>query len=1340
VKRDATVSVTAQAARARTQSAAVGDPADGFLSHLETRISVLRRCALALLAMAALAASTSAAAPGIRAGSELDFRPYCFTDGEGQPTGFGPDLLKAVAEKMGLGLQITPGPWEEVWSALVAGNLDVLPIVARTPGREALVDFSVPHTETFDAFFVRQGQPLIRDLAAAAGREIVVMREDAAHHQLLERHFAGKTITVESVPDGLRLIAAGRHNAFLGSKLIGVLEAQQAGIKGVVAGPAIPDYTRVFSFGVSRGNAELLEKLNQGLHIVKADGTYDRIYRQWLGESLTPPPPPWQTRFWRVIGILGVLVLIGVTWVVARQALQVDTRQAQALTPPAPWAGAAFWRYALAVAAVAAGSALHAGLEAWGGGTLPRFITFYPAVMVVAVLGGMGPGLLATMLSAAFVVIWTPSPTGQSVLTTPVDRLALALFCVVNVFLTAVAELYRRNRAKAAAFDRAAALRESEERFRVAQELSPDGFSILRPLRDGQGRVVDFTCVYANPAVERMVGLPHAALPGRRLLDIHGERGSPFADIYRQVAETGQTRVQESQFQGDGPLAGRWSRLAVVRTGQDIAVHSQDITERKRADEHLRLSEETLTKIFQASAAAMALTRREDGCVIEVNDRWLDLTEYRREEVLGKTMEELGVWRNPIERAAMLREVQQQGFVRAFESIVRARSGRDSTVLFSAQPVAIRGEPMLVSSALDITAHRQAQDRLRESEQQLRQARDLLEAVTGGTKVLIASVDRDLRYTFLNREHHEEMKRLTGKDTAIGMSLRDVMAEMPEERDRALAIWNRALSGETVVQTLMFGDARRYRRWYSTRHTPVRDTAGEVIGAGEVTSDITELMQAQDRLRESEERFRQFMDNSPAIAWVKDAEGRYVYLNRAYEQRFGVTLDTWRGKTDFELWPADIAQAFRDHDLVVWREGQARQVTEQVRTADGALSWWLYSKFLITAAGGERYIAGSGVDITEQKRVEQDHAAATAFLAMLNAGGGLRPLLAAATDFFRAQAGCEAVGIRLKEGDDYPYCETRGFPPEFVQAENSLCYRDPSGAVQRDTVGNPVMACMCGNVICGRFDPAKPFFSPAGSFWTNSTTQLLASTTEADRAARTRNRCHGEGYESVALIPLCSGGERLGLVQLNDTRPGRFTAARIALWERLADYLAVAIAKARAEEALHVSEALLRAVLDGSPDAIFLKDRDSRLVLANPATFAIIGKPAAACLGKTDEEFYDNPADGRAIMANDRRIMESGQGATLEETLTVPTGPRYYLASKAPYRDAAGRIVGLIGIARDVTARKEAEEELRARNAELTEFNELMVDRELRMVELKAEINRLCEQIGQPARYEVSET
>ena len=131
---------------------------------------------------------------------------------------------------------------------------------------------------------------------------------------------------------------------------------------------------------------------------------------------------------------------------------------------------------------------------------------------------------------------------------------------------------------------------------------------------------------------------------------------------------------------------------------------------------------------------------------------------------------------------------------------------------------------------------------------------------------------------------------------------------------------------------------------------------------------------------------------------------------------------------------------------------------------------------------------------------------------------------------------------------------------------------------------------MCGNVICGRFDPSKPFFTARGSFWTNCTTELLATTTEADRQARTRNRCNGEGYESVALIALRVGEDRLGLLQLNDHRKDRFTAERIALWERLAGYLAVALAKTLAEEHL-------RATLESIGDGFFACDADWCFVL-----------------------------------------------------------------------------------------------------------------------------------------------
>ena len=92
-------------------------------------------------------------------GSELEFPPYAFVDENGQPAGFSVDLIKAVAGVMGLPIKISTGSWDTVWNDLVAGRLDVLPIVAKSPERQRLVDFSLPHTETYDAFFVRQGNP-----------------------------------------------------------------------------------------------------------------------------------------------------------------------------------------------------------------------------------------------------------------------------------------------------------------------------------------------------------------------------------------------------------------------------------------------------------------------------------------------------------------------------------------------------------------------------------------------------------------------------------------------------------------------------------------------------------------------------------------------------------------------------------------------------------------------------------------------------------------------------------------------------------------------------------------------------------------------------------------------------------------------------------------------------------------------------------------------------------------------------------------------------------------------------------------------------------------------------
>ena len=144
--------------------------------------------------------------------------------------------------------------------------------------------------------------------------------------------------------------------------------------------------------------------------------------------------------------------------------------------------------------------------------------------------------------------------------------------------------------------------------------------------------------------------------------------------------------------------------------------------------------------------------------------------------------------------------------------------------------------------------------------------------------------------------------------------------------------------------------------------------------------------------------------------------------------------------------------------------------------------------------------------------------------------------------------------------------------------------------------------------------------------------------------------------------------------------------------QRVADRTA---ALERANAALHDSLALLRGVMESTPDLIIVKDDHGRVVMANPAQVEAVGKSEAEIIGHTDREFMQDLALAERIMANDRRVMSSGRVERVEETVATPDGARTYLSTKSPLRDGHGDIVGVIGVATDITERKRMENELR---------------------------------------------
>ena len=104
--------------------------------------------------------------------------------------------------------------------------------------------------------------------------------------------------------------------------------------------------------------------------------------------------------------------------------------------------------------------------------------------------------------------------------------------------------------------------------------------------------------------------------------------------------------------------------------------------------------------------------------------------------------------------------------------------------------------------------------------------------------------------------------------------------------------------------------------------------------------------------------------------------------------------------------------------------------------------------------------------------------------------------------------------------------------------ENVLCAKREDGIIVRDADGRAILECTCGLVLAGRNDPQMPCFTEGGSFWTNVSSELLAIPCETDPRTNPRNRCVHAGYQSVALVPLRSGTEIIGLLQLNDRRKG----------------------------------------------------------------------------------------------------------------------------------------------------------------------------------------------------------
>ncbi len=462
-------------------------------------------------------------------------------------------------------------------------------------------------------------------------------------------------------------------------------------------------------------------------------------------------------------------------------------------------------------------------------------------------------------------------------------------------------------------------------------------------------------------------------------------------------------------------------------------------------------------------------------------------------------------------------------------------------------------------------------------------------------------------------------------------------------------------------------------------------------------AETEELLDLEKKLREDEEKFGELFEHMSSGVAVYDAvDGGKDFIihsfNAASEKIEHVSRTEVIGKRLLEAFPG--AGDFGLFDVLsrVYRTGRAEEYPARFYT-DGHISGWR-ENYVYKLATGE--VVAIYDDVTERKVGEKRQEITNRILEALNRPNEIVLLTHHILLLLKEHIGAGAVGIRLREGEDYPYMETAGLSEDFVEKENHLCERDLEGMIVRDAAGNPTLECMCGNVILGRTDPSFPFFTKGGSFWTNSTTRLLASTTDEDRQTRTRNRCNGEGYESVALIPLKAGDKTVGLMQFNDRRPGLFSLDTIEFLEGIAASVGVAVLRKQAADLIRKSEENYRSIFENAVEGMFRTSPQGRILSANPAVARIHGydtpEEMMALVTDTGRQLYVNPDDKERYKAV---LQEKGEIKGFEAQYRRKDGSVFWGSMDArAARDATGKVLYYEGAIEDITSRKLAEEEL----------------------------------------------
>jgi PAS domain S-box-containing protein len=725
----------------------------------------------------------------------------------------------------------------------------------------------------------------------------------------------------------------------------------------------------------------------------------------------------------------------------------------------------------------------------------------------------------------------------------------------------------------------------------------------------------------------------------------------------------------------------------VIEKGQGVFSDSGDllaiegfiteITERRRAEEAQRQGEGKFRLAFQTSPDAINLNRLSDGMYIDINEGFTKLTGFTREDVSGKTSLELSVWDDPKDREHLVKHLMAEGFVRNFEARFRGKSGQIKTALMSARVLELGKEKVILSITLDITDYKRTEETLRASQA-------LIEGIINAIPVRVFWKDMNLVYlgcneAFARDAGFAEPKEIVGKDD-YQMGWRD-RADQYRGDDRDVI--DSGCSKFLIEEPLTTPEGNTVT--LLTNKIPLRNAKGKITGVLGTYIDISERKRTEEALKQSEHSAMRFAQEKEILAEIGRIISSDLNIEEVYE-RFAAEM---KKIISFDRIAINLVNLEKKTVVVQYVSGTAidgRAVGDEFPLLGTTTAKVVESgRGMMIPTLADQEIESRFPGYLPLRRAGMKSTLLAPLIAKGQAFGALVLLSAEPNKYNTADiAVAENVAAQISGA-----IANALLLLECKRAEEALRKSEDQ---YRDLVEHS-QDLICTHDLEGRLLSANTRVSAVLGYEPDVLLKMnLRDCLVPEERGKFENylqeiRTHGQA-QGLMFVRTKTGKRRIW--EYNNTLRTEGVA------EPIVRGMAHDITERKlAEDAFRESQVRLHTIIQTEPECVKVVASDGTLMEMNAAGLRMIEADSAqACVGKSVYQIVA-PEHRSAFQAMTEKVC-AGEDGTLEFEIVGLKGSRRWLDTHAtPLRDARGKIIGALGITRDITERKMAEEALR---------------------------------------------